>query len=153
MAIDLFNEVSKKHKYIDYKYYKTEQEYFEALSKSSTIYVGNLTFTVDTHSIATLCERIGPVRRVIMGINRHTSTPCGFCFVEYVRRSDALAAVSALSGTTLCGNAVQIDLDPGFQDGRQYGRGAAGNQQKDDKLGDSANKNFVRRQSYPSKQF
>jgi nuclear cap-binding protein subunit 2 len=30
-----------------------------------------------------LFHRAGDIRRVIMGIDRFSKTPCGFCFVEF----------------------------------------------------------------------
>ena len=134
MAIEFFKEATKRGCYVDFKNFKSKEEYLDALSKSSTVYVGNLTFTVDSESVTALFERVGPVRRVIMGINPNNMTPCGFCFVEYVRRADALAAVASLSGVTFFGRPVQVDIDPGFREGRQFGRGSSGNQSKDDRM-------------------
>lgn len=52
------------------------------LSTSATLYVGNLSFFTTEEQIYELFQRAGDVKRVIMGLNRQTKTPCGFCFVE-----------------------------------------------------------------------
>lgn len=68
-----------------------------------------------------------------MGLDRFLKQPCGFCFVEYVHREDALQAVANLSGTKLDGKIIRVELDAGFQPGRQYGRGTSGGQVRDDR--------------------
>lgn len=68
-----------------------------------------------------------------MGLDRLKKTPCGFCFVEYRHRASALAAVKDLSGTKLAGSVIRVELDAGFQPGRQYGRGVSGGQVRHDR--------------------
>lgn len=57
-----------------------EQE--EKLKASSTLYVGNLAFFTTEDQIYHLFSKSGDVKRVVMGLDRHALTPCGFCFVE-----------------------------------------------------------------------
>ena len=57
---------------------------------------------------------------------------CGFCFVEYETRADALQAKKLLDGMKLDERFVRVDLDPGFKDGRQFGRGRSGGQVRDE---------------------
>ena len=52
------------------------------LKKSSTLYVGNLSYFTTEEQVYELFSRVGDIRRVIMGIDRYKKTPCGFCFVE-----------------------------------------------------------------------
>jgi len=101
------------------------------LASSSTLYVGNLSFFTTEEQIYELFQRVGDVKRIIMGLNKHTKTPCGFCFVEYYTHEDALSAVRLLSGTKLDDRPIRADLDPGFKEGRQYGRAADGGQVRD----------------------
>lgn len=56
-----------------------------------------------------------------MGLDRHHKTPCGFCFVEYYNHQDALDCMKYIGGTKLDERIIRTDLDPGFQEGRQYG--------------------------------
>lgn len=75
-----------------------------------------------------LFGKVGAVRKVTMGLDRNTKTPCGFCFVMYHTRADALAAVRHLNGTKLDNRQLRVDIDYGFEDGRQFGRGRSGGQ-------------------------
>ncbi len=56
-----------------------------------------------------------------MGLDRVQKTPCGFCFVEYYTHQDALDCMKYIGGTKLDERIIRTDLDPGFQEGRQYG--------------------------------
>ena len=96
------------------------------LRGSKIVYVGNLSFYTSEAQIIASFQRAGPVRRVIMGLNRHTRTPCGFCFVEYFTNEAALDCIAHVSGTTLDDRVIRCELDFGFREGRQFGRGASG---------------------------
>ena len=67
-----------------------------------------------------------------MGLDRFKFTPCGFCFVIYNTPQEALNALKYLSDTKLDDKTITIDLDPGFEDGRQFGRGKSGGQVSDE---------------------
>ena len=73
-------------------------------------------------------SRAGDVKRIIMGLDKHQMTPCGFAFVVYYTRQDAEDAVKYISGTIMDDRPVRVDFDWGFKDGRQYGRGRSGGQ-------------------------
>lgn len=80
-----------------------------------------------------LFSRAGVVKRVIMGLNKMTMTPCGFCFVEYYNHEDAVKASKYLVGAKLDDQIIKVDLDPGFEEGRQYGKSRrTGGQVRDD---------------------
>jgi len=104
----------------------------EKAQVSSTVYIGNLSFYTTEEQVYELLRKAGPIARVIMGLDRFTKTPCGFCFVEYTTHEDSLRAVRYLNGTKLDDRIVQIDRDPGFTEGRQFGRGKNGGQRRDD---------------------
>ena len=55
-------------------------------------------------------------------------TPCGFCFVEYYTHAEALASMRYISGTKLDERIIRCDLDLGYKEGRQFGRGKSGGQ-------------------------
>ena len=59
-------------------------------------------------------------------------TPCGFCFVEYYTHSEALACLRYISGTKLDERIIRCDLDLGYREGRQFGRGKSGGQVRDE---------------------
>ncbi len=67
-----------------------------------------------------------------MGLDRFQKTPCGFCFVEYYTNQDALDCMKYIGGTKLDERIIRTDLDPGFVEGRQYGRGKSGGQVRDE---------------------
>ena len=91
----------------------------------------------------------GGVKRIIMGLDRNTRyatlsyplvlpdmdsfppsfrTPCGFCFVEFYTHAEALASMRYISGTKLDERIIRCDLDLGYREGRQFGRGKSGGQ-------------------------
>ncbi|KAL7676871.1 hypothetical protein ACOME3_003117 [Neoechinorhynchus agilis] len=109
---------------------KTEQE--DALKKSTTLYVGNLAFVTNEEQIYELFSRAGPVRRVIMGLDKFNQTPCGFCFVEYYDRVDAEDAMRYINATRLDNRIIRTDWDAGYASGREYGRGRSGGQVRDE---------------------
>lgn len=55
-------------------------------------------------------------------------TPCGFCFVEYYSHAEALACLRYVSGTKLDERVIRCDIDLGYKEGRQFGRGRSGGQ-------------------------
>ena len=63
-----------------------------------------------------------------MGLNQITKKPCGFAFVMYHSHKAAQASVSYISGTKVDNRYIRVDLDWGFREGRQYGRGKSGGQ-------------------------
>ena len=97
-----------------------------------TLYIGNLSFYTTEEQIYTLFSSVGELKRIIMGLDKFKRTPCGFCFVEYYRREDAESALKYLSKTRLDDRVIRCDLDPGFEDGRQFGRGKSGGQVRDE---------------------
>ncbi|AHY78003.1 ADI_G0025710.mRNA.1.CDS.1 [Saccharomyces cerevisiae] len=107
------------------------QELRESM-KSSTIYVGNLSFYTSEEQIYELFSKCGTIKRIIMGLDRFKFTPCGFCFIIYSCPDEALNALKYLSDTKLDEKTITIDLDPGFEDGRQFGRGKSGGQVSDE---------------------
>lgn len=99
---------------------------------SATIYVGNLSFYTSEEQIYELFSKCGTIKRIIMGLDRFKFTPCGFCFVIYETVQEARNALKYLSGTKLDEKVLTIDMDPGFEDGRQFGRGKSGGQVSDE---------------------
>ncbi|RKP32966.1 RNA-binding domain-containing protein [Metschnikowia bicuspidata] len=108
---------------------------FESITKCislKTVYVGNLTHFTTEEQIHELFSKCGAIDRIIMGLDRNKLTPCGFCFVIYKSQEGSFNAVKYLKGTYLDGQGLEIDLDPGFREGRQFGRGIFGGQASHD---------------------
>jgi nuclear cap-binding protein subunit 2 len=104
----------------------------EGLRDATTLYVGNLSFYTTEEQIHELFSKCGEVKRLVMGLDRYNKTPCGFCFVEYYTHQDALDCLKYVGGTKLDERIIRTDLDPGFEEGRQYGRGKSGGQVRDE---------------------
>ncbi|KAF7559968.1 hypothetical protein G7046_g4185 [Stylonectria norvegica] len=124
----------------------------DPLANATTLYVGNLSVpmanspTTTLKSLIPLCSsfytteeqvyelfsKCGEIKRLVMGLDRFNKTPCGFCFVEYFTHQDALDCMKYIGGTKLDERVIRTDLDPGFEEGRQYGRGKSGGQVRDE---------------------
>ncbi len=52
--------------------------------------------------------------------------------MEYHLHNEALASMRYISGTKLDERVIRCDLDPGYQEGRQFGRGKSGGQVRDE---------------------
>ena len=61
----------------------TKEAQSVALLRTTTLYVGNLSFHTTEEQIHELFSRAGDIKRIIMGLDKIRKTPCGFCFVEY----------------------------------------------------------------------
>lgn len=90
----------------DRTYYHDFDAQLEAYKTTRTVYVGNLSFFTTEAQIRETFSVVGPVRRVIMGLNNITKTPCGFCFVEYYTREHYQACLKYLSDTICDGEQV-----------------------------------------------
>jgi len=125
----------EKKLYWDRSHYDSPESQMRALAMSSTLYIGNLSFTTRVSHLKALFANLGPVAAINMGLDRFHKTPCGFAFVEYGKREDALNAVAYLTGCKLDGRVIRVELDAGFKPGRQFGRGSSGGQVRDDRCG------------------
>lgn len=89
-------------------------------------------FYTTEEQVYELFSKVGEIKRLVMGLDRFQKTPCGFCFVEYYTHQDALDCMKYIGGTKLDERVIRTDLDPGFEEGRQYGRGKSGGQVRDE---------------------
>jgi nuclear cap-binding protein subunit 2 len=71
---------------------------------------------------------MGEIKRIIKGINRIDLSQCGFCFIDFCHPKIAIACFVNTSGLKLNNRIMRIDLDEGFNEGRQFGRGKRGGQ-------------------------
>ncbi|GFP59421.1 nuclear cap-binding protein subunit 2 [Trichoderma asperellum] len=104
----------------------------DPLANATTLYVGNLSFYTTEEQVHELFSKCGEIKRLVMGLDRFNKTPCGFCFVEYYTHQDALDCMKYIGGTKLDERIIRTDLDPGFEEGRQFGRGKSGGQVRDE---------------------
>jgi len=108
------------------------EKHQESLKKSTTLYIGNLSFFTTEEQIHELFSKCGEIKRIVMGLDKFKKTPCGFCFVEFYNHQDAADCVSYINGTKLDDRVIRVDWDSGFKEGRQYGRGKTGGQVRDE---------------------
>lgn len=81
---------------------RPQEQYFDTLAKSTTLYIGNLSFFTTEEQIHELFSRAGDVKRIIMGLDAVKKTPCGFCFVLYYARKYVETTLAACRGCMAC---------------------------------------------------
>ncbi len=130
MAKELYSKTIEEEICPYYKYKENIDK--EKLKNSSTIYIGNLCFKTTETQLYQIFSFCGKIKRVIMGLNRITKQPCGFAFIEYLNKESAKIAKNTLSGSILDERVIKVDIDLGFEDGRQFGKGKYGYQIRDE---------------------
>ncbi|GAB2234711.1 hypothetical protein Droror1_Dr00003976 [Drosera rotundifolia] len=128
----LFKDPTKLSAYRDRRFQGSQEDFEHALKTSITVYIGNMSFYTTEEQVYELFSRVGEIKKIIMGLDKNTKTPCGFCFVLYYSREDTEDAVKYISGTILDDRPIRVDFDWGFQEGRQWGRGRSGGQVRDE---------------------
>ncbi|XP_074267591.1 nuclear cap-binding protein subunit 2-like isoform X1 [Silene latifolia] len=128
----LFKDLNKLSAYRDRRFPGNQEDFEEALKNSITVYVGNMSFYTTEEQVYELFSRVGEIKKIIMGLDKNSKTPCGFCFILYYSREDTEDAVKYISGTILDDRPIRVDFDWGFQEGRQWGRGRSGGQVRDE---------------------
>jgi RNA recognition motif-containing protein len=73
------------------------------------IYIGNLSSSVTGDNLQTLFAEFGDVQSSKVILNRRTSQPKGFGFVEMPSNSEADQAIKALNGTMIDGRAIKVN--------------------------------------------
>ena len=118
--------------YRDYHYRGSVEQYQSELGKTKTIYLGNLSFHTTEFQLHAIFSLVAAPRRIILGLDRVKHTPCGFAFVEFYTHEECMQACKYLNGVKIDDRIVRTDLDAGWSDGRQYGRGRHGGQVRDE---------------------
>ncbi|MEE9294220.1 MAG: hypothetical protein V3W34_04535 [Phycisphaerae bacterium] len=75
-----------------------------------SIYVGNLAESVCKEELQSLFEQHGPIDRINIVADRDSGQPRGFAFVDMVNEDDARAAIQALEGHEVGGQAVKLSI-------------------------------------------
>lgn len=118
--------------YRDRQYQGTDLQYHQDIQRSTTLYIGNLSFYSTEEQLYHYFKQFGIVKRVIIGLDRNSKTPCGFAFVEFYTKDAAIACKRHVEAFKLDDRFIRADWDYGFQEGRQYGRGRSGGQVRDE---------------------
>ena len=132
--VSFYLPLNQKNDYYDKRSKLTKEEYLKKIDESTTIYVGSLTPSCSDSFLLELFSYVGPVKKLVMGVNKRNFYPCGFCFVEFYNRKDAEKAVGLLNDTLIGDKRIKIDFDLGYYEGREYGRGKRGGQVEDEKI-------------------
>ena len=72
------------------------------------LYVGNLSYTVDSNQLQDLFGQIGAVQSANVIMDRDTGRSKGFGFIEMTVDGDAQTAIEKLNGTDLGGRAMNV---------------------------------------------
>ena len=96
----------------------------------SKVFVGNLDFRSNEDDVRALFAQVGPVREVILPLDRETGRKRGFAFVEFETDEDAASAVEKLNGKDFQGRALRVnaaeDRPPRSSGGFNRGGGGGG---------------------------
>ncbi|CAN6296625.1 unnamed protein product [Urochloa humidicola] len=88
---------------------------------SRVVFVGNIPFHASEAELRDACELIGPIRSLRLAADPATGKRKGYAFVEYPDDETARSALRNLSGHTLHGRELRVNLA-----GRHYRRRARG---------------------------
>ncbi len=72
------------------------------------LYIGNLSYSVDSNQLADLFSQVGTVDSANVIMDRDTRRSKGFAFVEMAEESEAQAVISKFNGTDFGGRALNI---------------------------------------------
>lgn len=77
---------------------------------STKLYVGNLPYSADDHSLRTNFAEFGDVASAKVMMDRDSGRSKGFGFVEMANAENAQAAISALNGMSVEGRSIVVNL-------------------------------------------
>jgi len=91
------------------------------------IYVGNLSYTVDSEGLRAAFAEFGTVESAEVIVDRNTSRSRGFGFVEMNNDEEAKAAIEGLNGKDLDGRPLNVnEARPRRNDSGSGGGGGGG---------------------------
>jgi len=93
---------------------------------SINIYVGNLSFSVDSSELQSLFVPFGTVKSANVIMDRETGRSKGFGFVEMSNDQEAKAAITALNGKEHSGRSITVNEARPREDNRSGGGGRGG---------------------------
>ena len=84
-----------------------------------SIYVGNLSYSVTQENLTSVFVEYGTVKRVQIPIDRETSRPRGFGFVEIGSDAEEQAAIDGLDGAEWMGRSLKVNKAKPCEDKRR----------------------------------
>jgi nucleolin len=88
--------------------------YMQSFLRTSTLFVGNLSFAVDEQLLKETFSKVGPVTEVRLIRDKVEGKSKGFGYVEFEDASIADQAL-ALSGTDILGRPIRVDMAVGIR--------------------------------------
>src|SRR5690625_1420085 len=92
---------------------------------STTLYVGNISFTTTEAAIQDLFSEVGPVQEVALMQDKFTGKSRGFAFVTMASPEDATRAIDSLNGKKLDGRDLTVN-EARPREERSFGGGGGG---------------------------
>ena len=80
----------------------------QILSKSMTIYVGNISYSLGEEDIRKIFEVMGKVDSVKLILDRRSGRSKGYCFIEMPDTKEAMEAVKTLDGKEVAGRNLRV---------------------------------------------
>mmetsp|Transcript_15790 Transcript_15790/g.26657 ORF Transcript_15790/g.26657 Transcript_15790/m.26657 type:complete len:86 (-) Transcript_15790:260-517(-) len=74
----------------------------------TTVFVGNLDFSIDEAMLREIFGEFGEITNVNLPMDRETNRPRGFCFIDFKDRSAVEAAISKMDGSELAGRNIKV---------------------------------------------
>ena len=104
------NSISRSRNSLDFAFVFCEwpQQALQEAKMGKKLYVGNLSFTVDSNQLSDLFGEVGTVESSNVIMDRDSGRSKGFAFVEMSANSEALAAIEKFNGKELSGRAMNI---------------------------------------------
>lgn len=93
---------------------------------NNKLYVGQLSFSVDSKSLGEFFGSIGEVVSAKVITDRDSGRSKGFGFVEMANETDAQNAIQQLNGKELMGRAINVSVAKPQEDRRPRGGGGGG---------------------------
>jgi len=81
---------------------------FKEAQMGKKLYIGNLSYTVDSNQLSDLFAQVGTVDSANVIMDRDTGRSKGFAFVEMSASTDAQAVIEKFNGTELSGRAMNV---------------------------------------------
>jgi len=119
----VYQQLKRRRKpYWDKKRFRSIEDALSSLNGTNTLYVGDISNDTTANQIHSVFSLVGRVQRVRIGINQASREGCGFCFVEFPGFGPVDKAMNHVNGIQIEGKPIRSEKDPGFVEGREYGR-------------------------------
>ncbi|HEY9704473.1 MAG TPA: RNA-binding protein [Allocoleopsis sp.] len=91
-----------------------------------TIYIGNLSYKATEEDLKVVFAEYGPVKRVVLPIDRDTGRMRGFAFVEMMEDAHEQKAITELDGAQWMGRQLKVNKARPKEENRSFSGGKRG---------------------------